>query len=115
MITIERPGNTQIGGKVKYLKCTVSKMGNVYLFVTLIIAIPILTALIYNIQLFQIQSFAQTHSNNNNVSNAANTKEMLNTPTFGQKVVLRGIESSKIFNNATLKTGEKSTRCINFN
>ena len=36
-----------------------------------------------------------------------NAKDVLNTAISGQKVVLRGIESSKIFNNATINTGEK--------
>jgi hypothetical protein len=63
-----------------------------------------------NIQLLQIQSFAQTSENNKDVSNADNTKNVINTAAAaasGQKVVLRGIESSKIFNNATINTGEK--------
>jgi len=93
-------------------------MKKVLFYIAIVITIPILIAtLIYNIQLFQIQSFAQTsnNNNNNNFSNTADTKDVLNTEASGQKVVLRGIESSKIFNNASLNTGEKPQRCINTN
>jgi len=83
----------------------------VYYYIAIAIAIPIpilMTTLIYNIQLFPIQAFAQISGNNdNNVSHTSNEKDVLNTAISGQKVVLRGIESSKIFNNATINTGEK--------
>lgn len=83
-------------------------MKKVYYYVIIAIITPILmTILSINIQLLQIQSFAQTNENNKNVSNADNTKNVINTAASGQKVVLRGIESSKIFNNATINTGEK--------
>jgi hypothetical protein len=84
-------------------------MKQVHYYIAMAIAIPILmTTLSYNIQLFHIQAFAQSNfNNNNNFSHTSNTKDVLNTVASNQKVVLRGIESSKIFNNATLNTGEK--------
>lgn len=88
-------------------------MKKVYLFVVaMAIVIPMLmtTSLNYNIQTNSIQVFAQTNNNNNNINTSSDTtspKDIVNMATSGQKVVLRGIESSKLFNNATINTGEK--------
>jgi hypothetical protein len=82
-------------------------MEKLYLFVAIAIAIPLLmaTTLNCNIQTNSIQVFAQP--NNNNATNTISPKDIVSTTTAGQKVVLRGIESSENYNNATLKTGEK--------
>jgi hypothetical protein len=113
MSTIEKGATIyKMGSKIKYLKYIALKMKKVYLFVTMAIVIPMLmaTSLNYNIQTNSIQVFAQTNPTNNNINTSSDTtspKDIVNMATFGQKVVLRGIESSKIFNNATINTGEK--------
>ena len=100
-----------MGSRIKYLKCITQKMKKVCLFVAIAIAIPMLmaTTLNCNIQTNSIQVFAQTNTNNNinTSSDTTSPKDIVSTTTAGQKVVLRGIESSKIFNNATINTGEK--------
>jgi len=85
-------------------------MEKLYLFVAMVIAIPMLlaTTLNYNIQANSIQAFAQTsNNNNNNQTNAISPQDIVSTTTAGQKVILRGIESSIKYNNATLNTGDK--------
>ncbi|MGN6348083.1 MAG: hypothetical protein ACTHME_10325 [Candidatus Nitrosocosmicus sp.] len=109
MSTIEKGATIyKMGSRIKYLKCITLKMKKVYLFVAMAIVIPMLmtTSLNYNIQTNSIQVFAQTN-NNNTSSDTTSPKDIVNMATSGQKVVLRGIESSKIFNNATINTGEK--------
>ena len=100
--------------KVKYLTCIAPEMEKIHLFVAITLAIPMLmaTTLNYNIQMNSIQAFAQTNSNNNNnnTNNPSYTispKDTVNITTPGQKVVVRGIESSEIYNNATLNTADK--------
>ncbi|MGN6560035.1 MAG: hypothetical protein ACTHJ2_05865 [Candidatus Nitrosocosmicus sp.] len=86
-------------------------MEKLYLFVAIAIAIPMLmaTTLNCNIQANSIQVFAQinNNNNNNNPTNTISPKDVVSTTTAGQKVVLRGIESSEKYNNASLKTGDK--------
>ena len=87
-------------------------MEKLYLFVAMAIAIPMLmaTTLNCNIQANSIQAFAQTNNNNNNnPTNTISPQDNVSTTTTtnGQKVVLRGIESSEKYNDGTLKTGDK--------
>ena len=85
-------------------------MEKLYLFVAMAIAIPMLmaTTLNYNIQASSMQVFAQVNNNNNNPTNTISPQDTVNTTTTpGQKVVLRGIESSEKYSNATLNTADK--------
>jgi hypothetical protein len=88
-------------------------MKKVCLFIAISLVIPILAATPgNNIQLQQIQAFAQANNNNNGNNTNSNsfhtidTKDIVNMTTPSQKVVLRGMISSDKFNRVGLKPGE---------